>query len=221
MSTKQTKKRASYTLFSVTQEDRESRSKRIRDFFKEQPALAYLMAAFDFEWTVRRAIILMSTCPTALVKKAMEVKKVSGLGAYHRCWTNYVQKMRKGTTPNLIEIVFDDPKETLSKTEQIHLLEKAMQLRHRLVHGVTGNIPADEAKDLLNMILSASEKITDYINDHAEKRMYARVIRRRERCKTCNKTCYPQNDIAAKTFKCDRRSKCPYLRNNGKTPIVE
>ena len=73
MNTKQTEKRAFYTLSSVTQEDRESRSKRIRDFFKEQPALAYLMAAFDFEWTVRRAMSKLVTA-TAGMRLAVTVE---------------------------------------------------------------------------------------------------------------------------------------------------
>ncbi len=202
---------ASYTLYWVTLETRASREQRIREIFAKEPAWGYLMAAFDFEWTIRRAIILMSICPTALVKKSLEIGHVSSLGSYHKCWCKYVKRVLGDSIPDLIDIVFDDPNVALTTKDKIRLLEDAMQLRHRLVHGVSGSIPAKLAKDFFETLLTASKKISAYVDTHAEKHMNERVIRRQERCDKCEKK--RKCPLRGKErFQCSRKQECPFVR---------
>lgn len=187
MSTKQIEKRASYTLFSVTQEDRESRSKRIRDFFKEQPALAYLMAAFDFEWTVRRAIVLMSKCPISVIKARLNDKRYSGWNAYQDAWTCCVQKTRDDGTPTLGRIIFGGDLSTDISKDERDTIQAAMDFRNRLVHGIAGSIPADKADEAFYLLLNASRRITTYVNEHNKRGMFARAYGPLARCKKCSK----------------------------------
>ena len=187
MCTKQTEKRASYTLFSVTQEDRESRSKRIRDFFKEQPALAYLMAAFDFEWTVRRAIVLMSKCPISVIKARLDEKQYSGWNAYQGAWTCCVQKTRNDGTPTLGRIIFGGDSSTDISKEERATVQAAMNFRNRLVHGIAGSIPADKADEAFDLLLNASKRLSVYVDEHNERVMFARAYGPLARCKKCSK----------------------------------
>ena len=211
-----TSKNASCTLYWVTRETRASRSSRIRDVFEKEPAWGYLMAAFDFEWTVRRAIVLMSTCPTAVLGMAMEARKPSGLLAYNNCWNRYVKKLRQDEIPDIIDIAFDDFTNRQTQKSRVDQLNEAMQLRHRLVHGISGSIPAEKASNCFNMLLSASENISAYVDTHAEKKMNDRVIRRQERCNGCQrrKACPLRKGIAPKEFQCNRKQKCPFVTHS-------
>ncbi len=208
----------SNTLYWVTKERRQERESRIREIFVKEMALGYLMAAIDFEWTIRRAIVLMNTCPTAILKKALEVKRVSGLSTYCECWTKYVQAIRKDTTPNVLAIIFDSPQAVVPTNDKFKSLQEAMALRHRLVHGVSGGIPVEKGKECFERLLSASKKISEYVDAHADKCMQKRVVRRQERCHTCKmKGCCPLlKDIEHKEFQCNRKAKCPFVSSNGK-----
>lgn len=175
----------SYTLYWVTRETRASREQRIRDIFAKEPAYGYLMAAFDFEWTIRRAIVLMNPCPTMTINTHLKDKKYSGWKGYLTCWRKYVQEIRKDGTPSLGRLVFGGPVETDISDEESNLIENAMQLRHQLVHGIKGGIPANDADPCFERLLEASRKISIYVDGHAEKKMHDRVTRTVKRCKGC------------------------------------
>lgn len=194
-------KRASYTLFSVTQEDRTKRSARIREFFKVQPALAYLMAAFDFEWTVRRAILLLGKCPIPVIKARFDNKRYAGWSDYQGAWTCCVQKTRNDGTPTLGRVIFGGPSDCDISKEERASVQKAMEFRNRLVHGLSGSIPADEAKEKFKLLLTASERITNYVDDHSERRMFSIANRPLARCNKCprRKRCkFPDDKAIAK-----------------------
>lgn len=202
---------ASYTLYSVLHETRESREQRIRDVFAMEPAWGYLMAVFDFEWTIRRAIVLMNPCPTALINKHLSDKKYSGWKGYCDCWRICVQKIRNDGTPSLGRLVFDGPAGTDITEKESALIEEGMQLRHRLVHGIKGSIPVGDADSCFEWLLTASEKIFAYVDEHAEKKMHDRVTRKVNRCTDCPsfRRCHFQKDRDAlrKNAKISKREK--------------
>lgn len=47
------------------------REKRIREFLRSDPALAVLLAAAHFEWTVCRAVLFMSNTPNVVLREKM------------------------------------------------------------------------------------------------------------------------------------------------------
>ncbi len=171
----------SYTLFFVTRETRESRSRRIRDFFKVQPVLGYLMAVIDFEWTIRRAIVMMSGCPASVIRERLETRKYSGWGAYKDCWRLCVEETRNDGIPTLEHVVFGDDI-TAEKQEAIGL---AFLLRHKVVHGQASSLPKVKANAGLEVLLVASENIVKFVDGHYGKSMFSRVYNPRARCKSC------------------------------------
>ena len=186
---------SSYTLFSVTKENRQSRSERIRSLFNEQPALGYLLAVFDFEWTVRRAVLLLSKCPITVIKARFESKHYSGWATYQGCWTKCVQKTRDDVMPSLCQIIFAKDANTDITKEERALVQKAMQLRHQLVHGLSGSIPSDKASVFFPLLLMWSERITTFVDGIATKPMFARASNPLSRC-----------------MKCKRRNRCRFPR---------
>lgn len=174
-------------LFSVTQEDRARRSAQIREFFKVQPALAYLMAAFDFEWTVRRAIVLMGTCPTSVLHERFKNRKYAGWKNYQHCWNKMVLGFRADIFETLDEIVLGRHETQEEKEKDSSPIGLAMKLRHRLVHGLSGSIPVEDADRGFDALLNGSERLSEYVDHHAEKPMHSRVARTIARCRTCSK----------------------------------
>ena len=221
MPTPKTKEQAnskyhSYTLFSVTREDRLSRSQRIRDFFKEQPALAYLMAAINLEWTIRRAIVVLSPCPTKVLWKYFESGHIAGWNVYQAAWKKCISRMAKlrvdqtafanlpyGKILTLAEIVYvgmdrnfriQKPLGGASVTAKN--LETALNLRHTLVHGQKGSLPCDSAKTNFDFLLNASESIAQYVETvlpvvwpekKNESGIFGRIVRTKCRCQNYEK----------------------------------
>ena len=197
---------ASYTLFFVTRETRESRSKRIREFFKLQPVLGYLMAVIDFEWTIRRAIVMMSGCPASVIRERLETKRYSGWGAYKECWRLCVEETRADGIPTLEHVVFDGDI-TVEKQEAIGL---AFLLRHKVVHGQASSLPKAKANMGLEVLLGASENIVKFVDGHYGKSMFSRIYKPRIRCKHCPRQThcrFPQEKARAEDLAKERQTR--------------
>ena len=108
-------------LVGDSQADRHS---KIRGFLSEgEPVIAVLLAAADFEWTVRRAILALGTSPNVEIRSGV-LAKCTGLDKYTEAWRFEV----KGRTNCGLPEVFTN----------WGLFREAFELRHRLVHGVVG-----------------------------------------------------------------------------------
>lgn len=196
----------SYTLFYVLRETRESRSKRIREFFKIQPVLGYLMAVIDFEWTIRRAIVMMSGCPAGVIKRLLETKKYSGWREYKDCWRICVEEMRGVGMPTLEHVVFGG---TITGEKQ-EAMCAALLLRHRVVHGQESSLPKDKAKEGLEVIIGASENIVQFVDKHYGKPMFSRIHKPRIQCSKCLRRLrcrFPQARDEAQTVAEERRAR--------------
>lgn len=49
----------------------EQREKKIRDFLSTDPSIALILAAVNFEWTVSRAVLFLSTTKNTVLRKKM------------------------------------------------------------------------------------------------------------------------------------------------------
>ncbi len=99
----------------------EFREKRIRDFLAREPAIAVILAAVHFEWTVSRAILFLSRKPNKELRHTLQAS-CSGLQGYNRCWKETVTLATPG--PALNQIVTN-----------WFLVTEAFDLRNGLVHG--------------------------------------------------------------------------------------
>jgi hypothetical protein len=140
----------------------ESRQKKIRSFLEREPAIAVLLAAADFEWTVRRAILALGTNPTKDIRKDFE--RCRGLDGYKRCWKREVKpRLHVGLAQVVPNWQF--------------LKEQAYDLRNRLIHGVSGPPSVPYARDRVVAMLEASAALVAFAACNEEP-IYGRPIRR-------------------------------------------
>lgn len=137
-----------------------SRRTKIRQFMDDEPAIAVLLAAADFEWTVRRAILLLGHDPNLDIRDG-DLHKASGLWRYEKAWNNQV-------TPQYGRALSD------VVPDWEYLEEKAMPLRHALIHGERGTTSGSYAKDRVEAILAATKSVVDFASGKG-KNVFARL----------------------------------------------
>jgi hypothetical protein len=150
-------------LFLVS-DCRSSREAKIRSFLQEDPAVAIILAAADFEWTVRRAIVALGHSPTKLIRNEVLAKR-HGLDEYKDAWKQEVTGRVGGK--GLAELV---PNWEFFK-------KKAYDLRHKIIHGATSSVSVAYAQPRLEAMLAASAAVTKFAADKGEP-LYGRMIRR-------------------------------------------
>jgi len=140
----------------------EVRQQMVRSFVPDEPFIALILAAADFEWTVRRAILALGKSPTKQLRE-VTFKYCSGLGKYQKCWKSEVGSRLQRA---LDEIVPDWK----------HLKE-AYELRHELVHGATGTTSTKFATERVDTMLAASEAVARFAQAQMSP-VYGRLRRR-------------------------------------------
>lgn len=134
-------------MFLVTHPP-ELRHRKIGSFLPDEPVIAILLAAVDFEWTVRRAIIALGTNPNKFIRETV-LSRCHGADDYKDAWKDEVKShLGKG----LPEIVPDWK----------FLKEQSFVMRHQVIHGVTGMPTSRKAQDRVEAFLAASRSITGY-----------------------------------------------------------
>jgi hypothetical protein len=140
------------------------RHEHICSFLKKEPVVAVILAASDFEWTVRRAILALASLPTKEVKKIFDSERKSGPSGFKDHWKNLVKPRTGDSLPHIL------PKwEIVSK--------EAFKLRNKLVHGVEGRVTSEYAEKMVDILLDASVTVAKYAEDHGET-IFGRKIRR-------------------------------------------
>ena len=141
------------------------RHKMILSFLlKGQGSIAVVLAAIDFEWTLRRAILALGTRPTKHIRESLE--KTWGLERYKDLWNLEVKPQMQVTVVQVIPCWSE--------------LRKAFGFRDRLVHGVVGVISRDATNNSVAFILKASQALEEFAVEH-EGTLYRRIVRRKPR----------------------------------------
>jgi len=142
---------------------RAQREEKIRSFLEEDPAVAIILAAADFEWTVRRAILALGRSPTKNIRLGV-LAKCHGLEHYKDAWKQEVTpRMGIGLAQLIPEWQF--------------FKEKAYDLRHKIIHGAASRVTVRFATPRLDAILAASAAVIRCADEHNEP-LYGRRIRR-------------------------------------------
>jgi hypothetical protein len=143
----------------------ESRHKRIRSFLDRESVIAILLAAADFEWTVRRAILALGRSPTKCIRENV-LANSWGIEAYKSCWK---QEVEPRFHKRLAELVSD--------SDWQFFKSDAYPLRDRLIHGIRGTVGGPYARKRVEAILGISKALVEFADDHCEP-VYGRRIRR-------------------------------------------
>jgi len=130
----------------------ERRHSKIRSFLPNEPVIAIILAAIDFEWTIRRAIIALGSNNNRHIRDNI-LSKCSGIDAYKEAWKKEV-KPRFGTDLSAVL-----PNWAILHTE-------AYQLRHRVIHGLRGMPSTNKAQACVDEFLLASQAVTEYASLH-------------------------------------------------------
>ncbi len=127
----------------------------------EQAGIAVILAAANFEWTLRRAILVLGRKPTKELR--MEIQRTSSLDRYRELWK---------------ETVFTDNKNALPRiVKNWPVVNKAYNLRHKLVHGEQGTTGLEYARERVSALLLASEALNIYVTSKG-KALYGVRIKR-------------------------------------------
>ena len=143
------------------------RHAKIRSFIKKDPAIAVILAAADFEWTVRRAILALGRSPTKHIREKV-LANCTGLEKYKNAWKEEVKPRLNSDLAIVVPNWF-----VFSK--------QAYPLRHRLIHGVVGTTGHDYAKEKIDTILGASKAVVDYSLSKSEPLYGRKIVRRKSR----------------------------------------
>ena len=145
----------------------EERQEKIASY--DDPFVAVLLAAADFEWTVRRAILALGISTTKEIKEDV-LSRCSGLDKYKDAWKKEVEPL---TGKGLSEIIPDWQ----------YVKEKAYPLRNRLVHGIEGSVTSQYAQERVKAILSASKAVAEFADSFGEPLYGRRIVRLKRRAK--------------------------------------
>lgn len=127
------------------------------------PSMGVILAAADFEWTVRRAILALGTQPTNAIQQDI-LSRISGLNGYKDAWKKEVAPRTRKQLPEVI------PNWDFFQKE-------AYPLRDKLVHGIKGAVGEEYVRERVECLLTASRALNDFAEDWGEP-LYGRQIRR-------------------------------------------
>jgi len=107
----------------LVHENPDDRDQRIRDFLASDldAAIAVILSAVQFEWTVRRAIIALGSSPNKKLRE--QLSQCYGLDKYKNMWKLEVHPKHHTRLTQIVENWQD--------------LRDAFNLRDRLLHGLT------------------------------------------------------------------------------------
>ena len=146
---------------------------KIRRYAVEDATIGLILAAVDFEWTLRRAILALGKNSTKHIKAEVLSKgRNSGLDHYKKCWRDEVEPIHSISLPDFIG--------------DWQSLRNAFELRNRLVHGrsVAGEL---FTKARMDVCLDASVRLIRFAEEHCSPLYGQRIVRikPRENCSHC------------------------------------
>lgn len=125
----------------------------IRSFLtKEDAAIAVLLAAANLEWTLRRAIILLTISARPAIRAKLE--QCHGLGKYESTWNDEVIPHYQRTLSTVVE----NWKDIIGTKEK----KGKFQLRHDLIHGSVGACGVGFAKAHVEALLAAASDVDKF-----------------------------------------------------------
>ena len=154
-------------MFFVT-DSQTQRHSRIRSFLNDDSAtIAVILAAIDFEWSIRRAILALGSSPTKHIREVVFEQFHGGYDNYGKVWK---QEVTVWLGQSLVQVI----------PHWSRLADKrhgAARLRGQIVHGARVSVSEDYAKPRVEDWLKASFLLETLANQH-ETSLYKRIVRR-------------------------------------------
>jgi hypothetical protein len=126
----------------------EHRHKKIRSFLPQEPVIAILLAAVDFEWTVRRAVIALGTNSNRFIRDEV-LNRCHGADDYKDAWKAEVKRRLGKGLPEIV-------------TNWKFLKEEVFLLRHQVIHGLRPMPSSRKTQERVEAFLTASKAIWEF-----------------------------------------------------------
>lgn len=153
-------------MFFVS-DNQELRHNRIRAFLTDDSAtVAVILAAIDFEWSVRRAILALGTSPTKHIREVTFARFHGGYSDYCDAWKDEVRCWLGQSLAQVIP----------HWSRLVNKKDGAVRLRGKIVHGSQVPVSADFAKARVDDWLVASALLEGLANKHNTS-LYKRIVR--------------------------------------------
>lgn len=146
-------------MFFVS-DNRKERSQMIRSMIKKQPTIALLLAAIDFEWSLRRTIFALGVTPTKELRKV----RMGGPTRYKEVWKDEVFARTGVRLPQVI-------------TNWDMLTTKAFPMRHKIVHGIAPYTSPEHAAELCEVFLQSATDLATFATNNGTS-IFGKPIRR-------------------------------------------
>ena len=154
-----------FTLF----DKRDKRRKTIAGYAEIDIQLGVLLAAVDFEWTCRRAILALSKNPTVTIRQKFSTE-YRCFGGLQKGWENEVNDK------DSLDSIFV---KTAISWDQI---ADAMKIRNEIVHGSGDRTSLKEGRYAVYVLETACDILVEYVKD-AGKDLFGRISRPRAKKK--------------------------------------
>ncbi len=157
-------------MFLVS-DSQEERHNRIRAFLTVESApIAVILAAVDFEWSVRRAILALGSNSTKHIRHVVFSKIYGGYENYVDAWKTEVASWLGQSLPQTIP----------HWSRLVSKKDGAVRLRGQIVHGAKVGVSVDYARSKVEDWLHASTLLEGLAVQHSTS-LYKRLVRRTPR----------------------------------------
>jgi hypothetical protein len=137
---------------------------------EETASIAVILACIDFEWTLRRAILLFGKSPTKVIRSQTFQKMKGGYDGYKKAWADEVQPRLK--------LRID---EVIRNWSHLHGKRGVEKIRGAIVHGASVPISVETARVHVENLLAASKVLENLAVGKAGGSLFRRIVRFKNR----------------------------------------
>lgn len=142
---------------------RKKRKSMVAKYAAKDPFVGVLIAAADFEWTCRRAILAMGQGSTMGIRYELFDQQAFGI-KLSKGWERQVKQKSKGVSK------FEDIFSVWAKENCLSYviwpdIEFAMMWRNKLIHGIANDISDVEGARCVNILECACDILVQYVAD--------------------------------------------------------
>lgn len=148
---------------------RPKRRKTIMGYAQMDAQHGVLLAAMDFEWTCRRAILALSETPTVILYDKFREKEYSAFGGLVEAWECEVRSAVNGAG-SLPDVV--------NRKLPWCWVDDAMFCRNAIVHGTQSQVTGKECRWAVCVLEDACDVIAEYV-EGCGKDIFKRISRPR------------------------------------------
>ena len=154
-------------MFLVSDGGRKNRKAIIKDTAGDDGVIYVLLAAIDFEWTLRRTILALGCMPTKAL--AVEMEKHKNFKGQKDLWEKEVVGHYGKATPCLETVINRGEQKLIGGATTLYSsLKKAKDLRNKLVHGLQGSCGKDYAILNAEVFFAASDALVAFAQSHGK-----------------------------------------------------